>query len=139
MPPINTIERLRRLVLSAADLRSLTDWPDQLIEDYLGILEDLITLASLIDIDIDAIAENASLIETIQAQAAQNRARSNDLKRATDDLRQLLEAVQAQTGMNRARILNTDRTTPVRALNTVYQHNGKYPLSIHISFKLSSS
>ncbi len=48
--------RFNRLVLSAADLKSLTSgqkpgepWPDALIEDYLNILRDLVELIEIID------------------------------------------------------------------------------------------
>lgn len=40
---------LRGLVLSAADLRSLTNWPDALIEDYLNIVDNLLILSSVIN------------------------------------------------------------------------------------------
>ena len=50
----DTVENsLRRLVLSAAELQKMTDWPDALIEDYLNILDDLIKLAQEIDDLID--------------------------------------------------------------------------------------
>ena len=45
----DTSRRLRGLLLSAADLQTLTDWPDALIEDYLNILDNLITLANEVD------------------------------------------------------------------------------------------
>jgi len=57
MPDPTTIERLRGLVLSASDLKSLTDWPDSLIEDYLNIVDNLITLSNLIDEGIDETIE----------------------------------------------------------------------------------
>lgn len=44
---------MRGLILSAADLRGLTDWPEALVEDYLNILENIITIANLLDIEID--------------------------------------------------------------------------------------
>ena len=47
------IQRLRGLVLSASDIKSLTDWPDALVEDYLNILDNIITLANLLDVEID--------------------------------------------------------------------------------------
>jgi hypothetical protein len=53
MAEANTIERLRGLVLSAAELHDMTDWPDALVEDYLNIVSNIITLAGLIDIEID--------------------------------------------------------------------------------------
>jgi hypothetical protein len=49
MPDLTTIQRLRGLVLSANDLKTLTDWPDPLIEDYLTILDNIITIAEIID------------------------------------------------------------------------------------------
>lgn len=53
MPDPKTIERLRGLMLSANDLRALTDWPDALIEDYLNILDNLILLANVLDVETD--------------------------------------------------------------------------------------
>ena len=53
MPDPTTIERLKGLILSAKDLRELTDWPGALIEDYLNILDNIIVLATLLDIEID--------------------------------------------------------------------------------------
>jgi len=53
MPDPTTIERLRGLVLSANDLSSLTEWPDALIEDYLNIVDNLITISNLLDAQID--------------------------------------------------------------------------------------
>jgi hypothetical protein len=41
--------QLRGLALSAADLQSLTDWPDALIEDYLNILNSLEDITSVVD------------------------------------------------------------------------------------------
>lgn len=41
--------QLRGLILSAADLRQLTEWPEALIEDYLNILNNLVTLSNEID------------------------------------------------------------------------------------------
>jgi len=53
MPDPTTIQRLRGLVLSANDLKTLTDWPDALIEDYLSIIDGLALLADLVDTNID--------------------------------------------------------------------------------------
>ena len=57
MPDPTTIERLRGLILSAKDLREITDWPGALIEDYLNILDNIITIANLLDIEIDQTIE----------------------------------------------------------------------------------
>jgi len=42
-------EYLRGLALSANELKSLTDWPDALVEDYLNIVDNLITITDLWD------------------------------------------------------------------------------------------
>ena len=57
MPNPKTTERLRSLVLSATDLGDMTDWPEALIEDYLNTLDNLITIADLLDIEIDKLIE----------------------------------------------------------------------------------
>ena len=49
----STIEQLRGLILSAAELQALTDWPDALVEDYLNILDNLITITGEINNLID--------------------------------------------------------------------------------------
>ena len=53
---VDTESLLQRLILSATDLKYLTaqqrpgdPWPDALVEDYLNILRDLVTLADIID------------------------------------------------------------------------------------------
>ena len=48
----DTVEQLRGLVLSATELREMTDWPDALIEDYLNLLNNFITLAEIIDVEV---------------------------------------------------------------------------------------
>jgi len=58
-----TAQRLRGLILSAAELQQLTDWPDALIEDYLTILENLILLAGEIDTK-NNIIKNTILVTT---------------------------------------------------------------------------
>ena len=51
MPDIATIERLRGLILSAADLQSVGIFPDWFIEDYLNILDNFVTIAELLDVN----------------------------------------------------------------------------------------
>lgn len=38
-----------RLILSAAEIKGLTGWPDAMVQDYLNILSDLINFANAID------------------------------------------------------------------------------------------
>ncbi len=56
--------KLKRLVLSATELRNLhPEWSDAMIEDYLNIWDDLVTLANSID---DTLTEgNADNIATL--------------------------------------------------------------------------
>ena len=49
---VDTTSQINTLALSANDLRVLTDWPDALIEDYLTILRNLLSIAGVIDVDI---------------------------------------------------------------------------------------
>ncbi len=49
MPDPTTISRLRGLVLSASEIKNLTNWPDVLIEGYLNNLENIVALANEID------------------------------------------------------------------------------------------
>lgn len=42
--------RLRGLILSSADLQQLTDWKEQIIEDYLNIVDNITQVAVSIDV-----------------------------------------------------------------------------------------
>jgi hypothetical protein len=53
MPDTKTTQRLRGLVLSASELKTMTQWPDALVEDYLNLLDNFITIANLLDIELD--------------------------------------------------------------------------------------
>jgi hypothetical protein len=61
--------QLRGLILSSSDLRQLTSeggnpWPDALIEDYLNILNNLITLSQSIDEKNDIIKSTTVVVAT---------------------------------------------------------------------------
>jgi hypothetical protein len=58
-----TANLLQSLVLSAADLRSLTDWDDAIIEEWLNLFRNLIQLANQIDTKNDII-KNTTHITT---------------------------------------------------------------------------
>ena len=45
----NIGRNLRGLVLSASELKEMTDWPEALIEDYLNIIDNLINVAGAVD------------------------------------------------------------------------------------------
>ena len=94
----STASLVQRLVLSAHDLKILTSgqkagepWPDALVEDYLNILRDLITLADLIDNSAGQFIENVEkllqvqqvnsvLINKLQGITRKNAGKSKDLE-----------------------------------------------------------
>lgn len=42
----------RRLALNASEIQELTGWPDSMVQDYLNILEDLLSLTDVINSDV---------------------------------------------------------------------------------------
>jgi len=53
MPDPTTESQLRGLVLGATELKAMTDWPDALVEDYLNLLDNLITISRIVDAETD--------------------------------------------------------------------------------------
>ena len=53
MPNPTTFEKIKGLALSAVELRSMTNWPDPVIEEFLNMIRALITIAGLLDNLID--------------------------------------------------------------------------------------
>lgn len=49
MPDPAIISRLRGLVLSSTDVRELTGWSSAMIEDYLNLVSNIITIAEALD------------------------------------------------------------------------------------------
>jgi len=61
MPDPATVDRLRSSVLSAVALKELQpDWSDAVIEEWLNFLDSLVTIANLLDIEIDQKIEEIS-------------------------------------------------------------------------------
>lgn len=58
MPTSSIEERLRGLVLSASELKRLTDWPDAIVEDYLNLLSNVVTIVEFIDTELSDSIEN---------------------------------------------------------------------------------
>lgn len=46
---VDTKENLRGLVLSAVEIKTLTGWETEMTEDYLNIIDNLITIAEALD------------------------------------------------------------------------------------------
>lgn len=53
MPNPTTFEKIKGLALSAVELKSMTNWADPVIEEFLNMIRALITIAELLDIEID--------------------------------------------------------------------------------------
>jgi hypothetical protein len=103
---INTADQLQRLVLSANEIRQLTEWPDTVIEDYLNIIENIRILSKTID------STSTDLkLETIPTQYSDNSvlfvkngfARQDNPDFTWDNFSKLLNINGTITGKNRAK------------------------------------
>lgn len=64
MADVTTAQRLRGLILSAVELRAMTDWPDALVEDYLNLLDNLVLLAGEVDLKNDIIKSTTRVVSS---------------------------------------------------------------------------
>lgn len=53
MPDITTFEQIKGLSLSAFEIKTLTNWPDPIIDEFLNMIKGLVKIAELLDIEID--------------------------------------------------------------------------------------
>lgn len=53
MPNLTTFEKIKGLALSAVELKSMTNWADPVIEEFLNMIRALVTISELLDIEID--------------------------------------------------------------------------------------
>jgi len=146
MPNPTLEERLKGLVLSANELRQMTDWPTALIEDYLSILNSLKTIAGDVDTDTDDIAYLKGYASFLQALIDKNRTRTNQNERFFKQLNDFVHSLHALINKNRTmprkihRVI-CDVSNPAadtyRALNTAYQNKSGRIMTIHLSVKLS--
>lgn len=86
-----------RLILSAQDVKELTGWPDPMVEDYLGILEDLIAFAN-------AINEIANTGDENRAALTQIFSRLVTLSRFVDDVDQIVSGADKDIAWLRAAV-----------------------------------
>ena len=87
---------LRGLVLSAAEIKQLTGWTDPMVEDYLNILENLITLAGSIDANEDTYLGSEA---DLQAGMGRLSAKLNQSDSAIRDMGQKIGDFLAMHGM----------------------------------------
>jgi len=68
----DAVEKLESLALSAVEIKELTNWPPEMIEDYLSILRNIIATATEIDINTAQIEINKNDIAQNSSDIAQN-------------------------------------------------------------------
>lgn len=59
---VNAAERINSLVLSAAEIKALTNWPDPIVEDYLNIINNFANIAVIIDVNEESITSQINEI-----------------------------------------------------------------------------
>lgn len=70
----------RRAVLSYSQLKELTDWPDLLLKDYQGILQDFVFTANEIDGLEDQVEQNSEDIIALDIRVTNNEGDIVDLQ-----------------------------------------------------------
>ncbi len=70
----NLEAELRGLLLTATELKNLSGWPDSLVEDYLNLVENLITVATAVDADSEDIGDITQQISVIDGRVGKLKA-----------------------------------------------------------------
>ncbi|MCP4632833.1 MAG: hypothetical protein GY855_07885, partial [candidate division Zixibacteria bacterium] len=73
----NTEEELRGLLLNASELKNISGWPDALVEDYLNIIENIITVATAVDTETDNVDDIKQVIEGLDGRIGKLKAMIN--------------------------------------------------------------
>lgn len=107
----NTAETLRNSLLSATQIYELTGWPDQLILDYLTIIQNFIDLAETID-------DNESTLSIRVSQAEQLIQQNSELTTQLIGKVQALDKVIGGIDSTIEQILNS-----IDLLNQLVQNN----------------
>lgn len=63
-PMADIVGQLQGFILSATELKAMTDWPDALVEDYLDLIRNIILVASETDVNTGQIDQNTTDIGT---------------------------------------------------------------------------
>ena len=67
----SAVDLLDSLLLSAVEVRDMTGWPDEMIEDYLNIVRNFASISSVIDDNEGTLQEQINVLEQLTgAQAA---------------------------------------------------------------------
>lgn len=107
MPSVES--QLNRLILNAEEIKALTGWPYEMIEDYLNILSDLILLAESIDIGDENVAKINQQISDLNATDARLRSSINQNKKAIDAISQDSSSLLARLQSLRSKVFDNSR------------------------------
>ena len=92
----NTVEKINSLILSATEIKQMTDWPDAMIEEWLTILRNLINIAQDVDIidDREVIFDKkaSQLIAVLNGELRRMQGYVNKHIRDAENISQLLYA-----------------------------------------------
>ena len=104
----NIEAELRGLLLNAVELKEISGWPEALVEDYLNIIENIINMATAVDIDIIDLVDTNNQIATLQGNVGKLMARINNIIKMIENILQL-QSVNMQSSKNRANINKQQR------------------------------
>lgn len=103
----DVISALESSVLSAYELRELTNWPDQVIEDYLNIIRNLALIANGVnglELDVGDVPTLEEFNE-LAAEVGQNTAKIDALIAVLADVKESIEALGIGRLITRSSIL----------------------------------
>ncbi len=112
----NTEAELRGLLLNAVELKNISGWPDALVEDYLNIIENIVTVATAVDTDTNNIDDINQQISTLGVRIGKLKAMisriyidNDQIVANTENILNINQSINVYPGMinkNKARINN---------------------------------
>ena len=109
----DTQAELRSFVLSSFEVKALTGWDDAMVEEWLNILQNFITLATTIDtnegLGIDSLADLEAGLSQAVNRAASNQKIIDELSANIGDFLAFQGAIMAQFNTLKKRIDNNEQ------------------------------
>lgn len=94
-----------RLLLSASEIKRMTQWPDEMVEDYLQILNELVEFANEINQNTQDIQEAAAAINNTNSDLSGARVLFAKNKAGIDQLKEALQnTVESTSGVSLSKI-----------------------------------
>ena len=108
-----TTEKLAGLVLSATEVQELTSWTDPMVEDYLNILRNLVSIAQDVDIiddrEIIFDAKASQLLAVLQGEIRHNQGRLTANRTLIGKLEQIIAIIDVETKKHRSKIAMNEK------------------------------